>query len=85
MAPAVRPAPFIPPPMHMRLPALSALLLVLAGASPLHAQDPAPVQPRVDSVAVEGNARVTAAQVVTTSGLKRPNFPSVPMSRFGGA
>ncbi len=67
MAPASRPAPFIPPPMHMRLSALAALLLVLAGASSLRAQDP--VQPRVDSVAVEGNARVTAAQIVTTTGL----------------
>jgi outer membrane protein insertion porin family len=53
--------------MHMRLSALPALLLVLAGASRLHAQDP--VQPRVDSVAVEGNVRVTSAQVVTSAGL----------------
>ena len=69
MAPVFGPAPFIPPPMRMRLSALSALLLSLLGAPSLHAQDPVPGQPRVDSVAVEGNARVTAAQIVTTTGL----------------
>ena len=51
----------------MRLPTFLLFAgLFLAGAS-LHAQDPGP--PRVDSIAVEGNARVTVTQILATSAL----------------
>ena len=48
--------------MRVAVPTFFAVLLMLA--SSLHAQDPS--APRVDSVAVEGNARVTAQQIVAT-------------------
>ena len=48
--------------MRVAVPIVLAALVVLAPS--LQAQDP--VAPRVDSVAVEGNARVTAQQILTT-------------------
>src|SRR5690606_32749033 len=47
-----------------------ALLAAIPGVA--RAQDPGPVAPPVlDSIAVEGNARLTAQQVIGTSGLVR--------------
>lgn len=40
---------------------------LIIGAAPLRAQDVAP--PRIDSVAVEGNSRVSAAQVTASAGI----------------
>ncbi len=50
--------------MRMRVAAPFVLAALACLAPPLHAQDP--VAPRVDSVAVQGNARVTAQQILTT-------------------
>ena len=55
-----------------RLPSLFILLIaavgLLSGApAALAAQEPKP--PTVDSIAVEGNSRLTSAQIIGTSGL----------------
>ena len=53
--------------MTMRHALPLVLALAFTGAGRLSAQDPAP--PRVDSIAVEGNRRVTAAQVIASAGI----------------
>ena len=57
--------------MSIRLTVGLALAALLAGAAPARAQDPgAPAPPPpVDSIAVEGNSRVTTQQVIAASGL----------------
>jgi outer membrane protein insertion porin family len=50
--------------MRMRIAAPFVLAALACLAPPLRAQDP--VAPRVDSVAVQGNSRVTAQQILTT-------------------
>jgi outer membrane protein insertion porin family len=53
----------------MRRPPLPLILLALAaGAAPLRGQDSLP-SPVIDSLVVEGNARLTAAQILGTAGL----------------
>jgi outer membrane protein assembly factor BamA len=59
---------------RLRLFALTCSLLAVATGT-LAAQDPQPAAPPpafpvVDSLAVEGNLRVTAAQIITNSGLQ---------------
>lgn len=56
--------------MQLRITAFPAFLLVLivAAALPARAQEQGPVPP-VDSIAVEGNTRLTAAQIAGTSGI----------------
>ena len=46
---------------------LAAVALFLGATAALSAQDIQP--PTIDSIAVEGNARLTASQIVGTSGL----------------
>jgi outer membrane protein insertion porin family len=48
-------------------PMIAAVALLLAGPAALRAQEPA--TPIVDSILVEGNARLTASQIVGTAGL----------------
>ncbi len=56
----------LPSPTHL------ALCLLAAAAGPLSAQEPGPpTPPVVDSIAVEGNARLSAQQIIGTSGLLR--------------
>ncbi len=56
--------------MSIRYAVLSVVVAALAAAHPLRAQNaPAGPIPQVDSIAVEGNKRLTPAQIITTSGL----------------
>ncbi|MGH7510429.1 MAG: outer membrane protein assembly factor BamA, partial [Gemmatimonadales bacterium] len=58
-----------PPPLLMRcsLQILTAGFLLVPGPAALMAQEPAP--PTVDSIMVEGNARLKPAQIIGTSGI----------------
>jgi len=62
--------------MSIRLTAGFALAALLVGAVPARAQDPTPPPPPVDSIAVEGNARVTTQQVIAASGLVPRQTPT---------
>jgi len=53
--------------MHRLRPIIAAVALLLAGPAALSAQDEQP--PTVDSIVVEGNARLTGSQIIGTSGL----------------
>src|SRR5512143_974757 len=53
--------------MHRLRPIIAAVALLLGGPAALSAQDEQP--PTVDSIVVEGNARLTGSQIVGTSGL----------------
>ena len=47
----------------------AVVLLLIGGPAALPAQDPDSHHPIVDSIAVEGNARLTAAQIIGTAGI----------------
>src|SRR3954470_48162 len=53
--------------MHRFLPIVAALCLILASQTELAAQDASP--PSVDSIAVQGNHRLTPSQIIGSSGL----------------
>jgi outer membrane protein insertion porin family len=50
-------------------PLLAAVALLLAGPAALLAQEPATTTPIVDTIMVEGNARLTQSQIIGTAGL----------------
>jgi outer membrane protein insertion porin family len=55
--------------MRLRIHIFAALSLLVGGTATLQAQVSAQAPPPVDSIIVEGNSRLSAAQVVTASGL----------------
>ncbi|HEX5385360.1 MAG TPA: outer membrane protein assembly factor BamA [Gemmatimonadales bacterium] len=66
--------------MRLRSFALAVLALGLGRAASLPAQVPAQAPPPIDSIAVEGNARVSDAQIISNSGLavhQRPNYRDI--------
>ena len=63
---------------YLTIPA-AVVLLQLGGPAALPAQTPTPSSPIVDSIAVEGNARLTPSQIVGTAGIvvKQPINPTL--------
>lgn len=55
--------------MRIRFPIFAVLVLALARTATLLAQIPAQATPPVDSIIVEGNKRLTASQIISSSGL----------------
>ena len=53
--------------MHRFGPLLAAVALLLAGPAALLGQDSVTTTPIVDTIMVEGNARLTQAQIVGTA------------------
>ena len=61
---------FRPVPMQRYLTISAAVVLLLVGGpAALPAQTPTPTNPIVDSIAVEGNSRLTASQIIGTAGI----------------